>query len=197
MQRNKRSAKHASKQQKLEKTTSPIFKMENEIFQAPTKLATKLAKEATLLQKKEAKLKKDLLKTNEQIKKSNSRIKEIAKLKTTAQGKKQFAALKKTHTEITKFADKQTKELHETSALLQKTTHAKEKMLGLHKWLNQFNKEWLKTSKKTKTKARKVKKRTFKTEQLAEPTAVTPFFYEATTETVNENSPAETTENTA
>lgn len=155
MSRNK-TAKRINKRQALNNLAT-LQKIEKDFLTTPVKLAGHLNKEIASLKQKESKLKKEITKNNAQIKNAETRIKLSTKSK-TATGKRQLTSAKKVFKKIMKNHFGLNKQYHTLTKSLQQLIEKQTKLLALGKYLKQFDKEWLKNSKKlpkTKPKSKK------------------------------------------
>ncbi len=161
MPRNK-TAKRLTKRAAAPTSLANAQKMEKDFIDVPAKLASQLTKEINSLKQKEAKLKAALNKAKAQTKASEGKIKKASKANKSATGKKQLAVAKKTHANKLKIENGLNNQLDETSNLLNTILSKQAKFIMIGKLLNQFEKEWSKGAKKSKTAKASVKKTTKK-----------------------------------
>lgn len=145
----KKTVKRVTKRQVKSNRSNTIKTMEEDILGAPARLAAKISKEISFQKKKENQLKAALNKISAKIKKVEGRVKP-ATLPTTPTGKKQFNAVKKTHRLAIKTHSDLGNHLQETTKTLASLTNRQSKVVALSKQLDQFEREWARTSNKIK-----------------------------------------------
>lgn len=148
MPRNKAAKRNASRHSN--NALAITQKMEKEFIGIPAKLATHLQKEIASLKQKENKIKSALNKIKSQVKTWDAKIKASSKAKTST-AKKQLAAAKKAQSKLNKTQAMLTADLNATSKLIAEIAAKHAKFSSLSKVLSQFNKDWVKSAKKSKT----------------------------------------------
>jgi predicted nucleic acid-binding Zn-ribbon protein len=165
----KKITKRSKKVQKSTKSSvkvSRVQKLEQEFLSAPTKIMAELSKECATLKKQETKIMKTLSKTKTQLNAAEKRIKQATG------NKKQLAAAKQQVKDITSLQNSLTKQLHNVSKTLAARMNDQARFAALSKHLTQFNKDWVKQSRKTKAKKLKIKKTKATSSSTMEPSTL-------------------------
>ncbi len=129
-----------------------VQKMEKDIIKIPAKLAARLKKEVNNHQKKETKLKKTVDKMKSLLMNAETRIASAIKNKTPT-GKKRLKTAKKSYKKASKAHFELSKQLKKVTDALLTLTNRQAKLSSLAKQLNQFEKDWAKSSSSKKIKA--------------------------------------------
>lgn len=154
MPRNK-SVKRANKRQTANKILVSVQKMEMDLLQMPSELAGKLDKEINAHKKQEIKLSKALNKSQKQMMSAESRLQSIAnKAKAGSAGKKQLKKAKKMHDAAAEIHAALVHKSQAVNNTLEALLEKQSKFTAIAKTLNQFNKEWSKSAKEVKAKAK-------------------------------------------
>lgn len=156
MPRNK-STKRTAKRQTANNILSNVIKMEKDLLATPAKLATQLDKEINAQKQKENKSIKALNKIKAAVANAEARSKD-AQSKTTPTAKKQFKKFKKAYAVAIKMQAIADKQHQDISITLESLINKQSKLIEMNKYLNQFEKEWSKNSKKMHAKPKASKK---------------------------------------
>jgi hypothetical protein len=154
MARNK-TTKRNMKRHAKENTSTISKKMEKDLFKVPARIAAKVNKEVSQQKQKESKLKKVIDKVRIQVRNAEARIKAAA----SSNNKRQLSKAKRTHKDVSKIQTELDKQLHQTSQTVFNLSNEQAKWAALHKYLNQFNKEWAKSKTKPQTLSKSKKTR--------------------------------------
>lgn len=123
---------------------SPLQKIEKEWQDAPSKIVAYLNQETILLKKKQAKIKNAINKLSSKLNQSAQQLKVADKSK----NKQKLKQAKSNHAELTKLHKALNNDVEQLNKLIQITTKKQAKIIALKKYLIQFEKEWIKNSKK-------------------------------------------------
>lgn len=173
-----------------------LSKLEKDFHDAPAKLLKQFNKEVDLHKQKEKKTKTVLLKAKSQLKHLEARLKQTAKSKNTTMGRKRYQASKKALAKHNQLVLELNSKLKEITKLLTIAMNKQEKLQALRKQLSQFEKDWIKQSKKLKAKssAKKRKTRTKNKANIQQEQAPQPdFFNHEATEPTKHEEPFEMT----
>lgn len=175
---NKSRAK-AQNNKKISSSQNLKQKMK-EFMQLPNTFASELSKEIAGLKQKAVKLKQTLNRTIALAKKSTQAVQAASKIKTAA-GKKRLTAAKKQYKNTAQLQAMQKRDLQSNQKSLDTAVQAQAKLLDLSKYLQQFDKQWRKQAKKTRsqTKTIAVKSKRAKKQQNE---SASPFYKQYQTE---------------
>lgn len=155
MPRNK-IVKRTNKRQASNNVMANVQKMENEWMLAPAKLAAQLNKEVNAHKRKENKLKKAADKIQVTLARAETRIKSASQANTPT-SKKTLKKAKKIHNEASKAHSDVNKKWKQATQALTSLLDKYAKLIALDKHLSQFEKEWIKSIKALKAKAKSKK----------------------------------------
>lgn len=151
MPRNK-IAKRTKKRQTINNVLANLQKMEMDLMRIPAKLVAHLDKEVTAYKRKENKLVKAANKANSALIKAEARLQSAIDSK-SASSKKTLKKAKATYNTVTKTQDDLNDQLQHICNTLDLLVNKQDKLISLDKCLNQFEKDWVKASKKSKSNA--------------------------------------------
>lgn len=159
----KKVTKRATKKRVSTTQVSSLQQFEKTLIELPAKMAALAEKSLKALKQKETKLKSAVQKATQQLKATETKLKTATQSKQSTAGKKQLNMAKKLLAEATAIYRVLTKELHEVTSAVAQAANKLAKCTSLRKFLTQFEKEWSKQTKATKTKPKTKRRSTKKT----------------------------------
>src|SRR3990167_3977379 len=137
----KKTGRHVAKRK--ENTLVTVQKKEREFLKIPSTLSALLNKEVSTIKQKETQLKKSIAQLTTRITSFEKKSQTNPKL-TTASEKKQFQIATRTYNTHLKTKELLVKQLKSTGESLLIAIDKQAKLMAFSKYINQFEKEWLK-----------------------------------------------------